>query len=136
MNNQITLEMMPALDGVIPAVLASASADGTPNVTYISQVFYVDDRHVALSRQFFNKTVRNVAENPFVQVMLTCPITYAIYKLQLKFEDSQTSGTIFEQMTLQLEVIASVQGKTGTFHLQAADIYQVVSIDRIYPLPV
>lgn len=134
MSKSITPEMMPALEGAIPAIIASASADGIPNVTYISQVFYVDAGHVALSRQFFNKTVRNVSENPWVQVVLTCPITNAIYQLQLKFCASHTSGPVFDAMSLQLEVIASVQGKTGTFQLQAADLYEVHDIICIYPL--
>ena len=41
------------LEGVIPAVLATAAADGTPNCTHVSQMMYVDARHVAMSFQFF-----------------------------------------------------------------------------------
>src|SRR5688572_17594402 len=115
----ITEEMLPSMQGVVPSVLSSASADGIPNVTYISQVYYVDENHVALSRQFFNKTIRNVSENPSVCVVLTCPVTYTIYKLRLRFKESQTSGETFDSMVLQLQVIAGHQGKADTFALLA-----------------
>ncbi len=128
----ITDEMMPAFQGVVPAVLASCSAAGVPNVTYISQVYYVDREHVALSRQFFNKTVQNITENPVATVVLTCPITYNMYKMQMEFEHSQTEGEIFTNMRLQLEVIAGIQGKSDTFKLQAADIYKIRNIEQVY----
>ncbi|HEY0680460.1 MAG TPA: pyridoxamine 5'-phosphate oxidase family protein, partial [Chitinophagaceae bacterium] len=124
----ITEEMMPSLQGVIPALIASCSAEGIPNVTYISQVFYVDQHHVALSRQFFNKTVRNVTENPVATVLVTCPINLFVYKLHLEFRESQTEGEVFTNMRLQLEVIAGMQGQSDNFKLMAADIYSVKGI--------
>ena len=125
-------QLMSALQGVIPAVIASTSGNSIPNVTYISQVFYVDKKHVALSQQFFNKTIRNVFENPIVRVVLTDPVRFEMYKLLLKFKESQTSGEVFDSMYLQLEAIASVQGKEGVFHLRAADIYEVLSIETLH----
>ena len=46
-------EVRPCLEGAIPAMMATCGADGTPNVAYISQVYYVDEGHVSLSFQFF-----------------------------------------------------------------------------------
>jgi len=127
-------DLQPALQGVIPAVIATSSADGTPNITYISQVYYVDENHVALSRQFFNKTIRNICENPQVLVTLTNPLTNAMYNLSLEFRESQQAGKVFDEMKLQLDVIADTQGKKDVFSLLAADIYYVRNITRIYPM--
>ncbi|WP_442863147.1 pyridoxamine 5'-phosphate oxidase family protein [Calidifontimicrobium sp. SYSU G02091] len=54
-NDALDLDAIRAcLEGAIPGVMATCAADGTPNVTYVSQVEYVDARHLALSFQFFN----------------------------------------------------------------------------------
>ena len=45
---------MPALQGMFPSWITSCSSDGEPNTTVISQIWYVDETHVALSFQFFN----------------------------------------------------------------------------------
>lgn len=53
-------EIKPAMLGAIPSTMVTCSLAGVPNVTAISQVWYVDETHVALSFQFFSKTHRNV----------------------------------------------------------------------------
>ena len=54
MSSLITDEMHHALQGLIPSVIATASANGVPNLTYISQVHFVNDDHLAISWQFLN----------------------------------------------------------------------------------
>ena len=130
--NKITQDMLSAMQGVIPPALTTSSADGTPNVTAISQVFYVDDSHIAISRQFFNKTVRNLSENPKLTAVITCPETFSMWKIGLRFIESQTEGPLYEQMALQLEAIATMSGMTDVFSLKSADICSVESIEMLY----
>jgi hypothetical protein len=132
MTRTVTLEeIMPALQGVIPTIVATSSLSHIPNVTYISQVYYVDENHVALSYQFFNKTIRNVGENPMLAAIVTSPVDYTLYKLLLRYVESQTSGEVFDNMSMQLDALAVVQRKEGIFKLKAAVIYEVVSIEQI-----
>ncbi len=129
---KITKEMLSAMQGVVPATLATCAADGTPNVTYISQVFYVDDRHVALSWQFMNKTWRNLSENPQATVVITCPDTFSMWKLRLRFLEKQTEGPIFDQMDMQLMAIASMYHLEELFSIKAALICEVQAIEVLF----
>jgi Pyridoxamine 5'-phosphate oxidase len=123
-------EIKPAMQGVIPSHVVTCAADGTPNASVISQVYYVDADHVALSHQFFNKTKRNIEENPQAAVWLIHPETFETWDLELAFDHSETSGPIFEVMHMQIEAIASMVGMKGIFKLRAADIFRVVSVTK------
>jgi uncharacterized protein len=120
----------PALDNGMPALMVTCSADGTPNATIISKVYYVDDTHVALSFQFFNKTIRNVRENPRAWAAVTDFAAQTDWTLDLEFERSETEGPIFDAMDMQIEAIASATGMSGIFKLRAADIYRVLSVGK------
>jgi hypothetical protein len=121
--------------GLIPSTLYTCSADGTPNSAYLSHVDYVDPTHVALSFQFFNKSRRNVAENPNALVRVVDPDTQQGWALRLRYTRSETSGPIFDAMALRIEAIASYCGMKGIFKLKAADIYEVLSVAKVPEQP-
>lgn len=123
-------EIKAAMQGVIPSHVVTCSRDGTPNATAISQVYYVDADHVALSHQFFNKTKRNIEENPRAVVWVISPETFEAWDLEVEFVRSETSGRVFDIMEMQIEAIASMVGMKGIFKLRAADIFRVVSVTR------
>ena len=131
-------EIKPAMQGVIPSHVATCSLDGTPNITTISQVYYVDPDHVALSYQFFSKTSKNIRENPYALVWVLNPKTLESWDLEVEYDHSETSGPVFDAIDMQIEAIASMTGMKGIFKLKAADIYRVISatknVDERIPL--
>ncbi|MBV8758433.1 MAG: GAF domain-containing protein [Deltaproteobacteria bacterium] len=110
--------------------MATCSADGTPNVTYLSEVVRVDGRHVALSCQFFNKTKRNVLEHPLGCIEMYDPATFEAYRLEVRFDHEETAGAVFDAMRVRIDAIASHTGMAGVFKLRSADVYEVVAVER------
>ena len=119
------------LEGAIPANIATCAPDGTPNVAYLSQVVYVDEGHVALSFQFFNKTRQNILANPCATVLLLDPVTAQYYRLQLPYLRTETEGPLFERMRAQLAGIASHEGLAEVFALKGSDVYAVEQIEAL-----
>jgi len=131
-------EIKPAMQGVVPSHVVTCALDGTPNITTVSQIYYVDPDRVALSYQFFNKTIKNIRENPRALVWVINPETFESWDLEIAYDHSETSGPVFDAMDMQIEAIASMTGMKGIFKLRAADIYRVISatknVDERIPL--
>jgi adenylate cyclase len=119
------------LEGAVPAVIATCAPDGTPNVAYLSHVHFVDNQHVALSFQFFNKTRNNVLANPRATVEVVDPDTGGHYRLRLEYLRTETAGALFEYMKARLAGIASHTGMSKVFRLQGADVYRVLDIECV-----
>ena len=129
-QNSLPPEIRSALDGVVPFVIGSTAADGTPNITFMSQLFYVDEEHVALSYQFMNKTWRNLQVNPVFTAVATRPDDISMWKLVLEYVEQQTAGPIFEEMEMQLMALATPQNIN--FSLHAALICRLLSVEKIF----
>lgn len=124
------------LEGIVPSLIATADAEGVPNVSLISHVQYVDPGHVALSYQFFNKTRRNLIATRRASVGIVDPDTNAQYRLALEYVETQTSGPVFEMMRAKLAGIASHTGMQGVFRLLGSDVFRVLDIEPIPTLTI
>jgi len=123
-------------EGAVPAQIATCAPDGTPNVAYLSQVHYVDDRHVALSFQFFSKTRENVLANPYAMAQVIDPLSGVHYRLSLQYLQTETEGPLFQYMKARLAGVASHTGMSEVFVLRGADVYRVLDIQCAAPATV
>jgi putative methionine-R-sulfoxide reductase with GAF domain len=118
-------DISTAFEGVIPSVICTVAEDGTPNATYLSVVHRIDDDHVALSRQFFNKTDENTTVNPFAQVLVMEPETGRLFSLDLVYERTESEGALFERMRTRLDAVAAHEGMENLFKLKGTDVCRV-----------
>ena len=119
------------MEGAVPSTVATCSPDGTPNVSYVSQLHYVDESHIALSFQFFSKTRQNVLANPRASAVAIDPLTGAQYRFELQYLRTETEGPLFETMKAKLAGIASHEGMSGVFRLLGSDLYHVLDVERL-----
>ena len=64
----LTQEIKESLAGTKTVFLATAAKDGVPNVVPIGAIRALDDGTILISDQFFNKTLKNMKENPKIAV--------------------------------------------------------------------
>ena len=77
--------------------VATASADGWPNVVPIGFVKLVDDGTIWLADNFMLKTLANVKENPKMSICVWGPETKGCFQIK-GFVEVKTDGPEFEKM--------------------------------------
>ncbi|MBL4928511.1 GAF domain-containing protein [Fuscibacter oryzae] len=128
-------DLSACFEGVIPSIIATAAADGMPNVSYLSHVIRIGDEHVALSNQFFAKTAANVRANPKVTLILVDGLTGDQYLLDVSFVRSVDAGYVFEKIARQLKATSAQLGMADVMRLKSADIFRVAAIEKV-PAPI
>jgi len=124
-------DLHACFEGVIPSIIATASQDGVPNISYLSHVKLVDDDHVALSDQFFSKTAANIRSNNNAALMLVDPRDGGQYRLSVIFERSLDSGALFETMAAELRASSAQVGMADVMRLRGVDLYRVTSAEAV-----
>lgn len=127
-------EVRRLLEGVIPPAMCTVDAAGVPHVSYLSHAEYVDDEHVALTYQFFNRTRSNLMATGRAALMIEDPVTGVGVVLHLRHQRTETEGPIFERLRAKLAGIAAHTGMEKVFHLRGADICRVESLRKLEPL--
>ena len=124
-------DLQPCFEGVIPSVISTTAANGTPNISYLSHVVMAHEAHVALSNQFFAKTAANVRANPSAAILLVDPRNGVQYCLNVTWDRSLDDGPLFDQVAEQLRASSAQVGMSGIMRLKAVDIFRVDSIETV-----
>jgi len=115
----------------LPAPMATCSADGTPHISHISQVEYLDRERVATSRQPFNRTLPHLQSSPFSQALVVRPTTGEQFRLDLRYLHTATAGEEFEAMRANVEAIASQTEQDAALRLRGLDVHRVLRCTRV-----
>jgi hypothetical protein len=130
LNMMLSKQIKLALENVFPSYIITVSKNGYPTNTSLSQVCYVDERHVALPVQTFNKDCQNVHEFPDIIAEVIDPVTLRNWNLELKYLSTVEQGPIFQKMAGKIAEIFSLVGMEDLFHLRAAEIYEVIAVSE------
>lgn len=134
MNASLNLrQIRSCFEGAIPASILTCATDGTVNITHLSHVYYIDANHVALSVQFFNKTGKNLLQNPHASLMLMDPTDLSQYLVDIEYLHTEAEGPVFDRMACKLADIAAMTGMESVFKLQGAAICRVTSCQPVKP---
>jgi adenylate cyclase len=115
----------------LPSPMATCASDGTPHLSYILRVQYLDRERVATSRQSFNRALTHLNASPFSQVLVVRPGSGEEFRLDLRYLHTTAEGEAFEAMRANLDGIASHMGLGPAFRLRGIDVHRVERCARI-----
>ena len=124
-------DLRDCFEGVIPSIIATTSADGVPNVSYLSHVEEVDDHHIALSNQFFGKTARNLRDNPQACVILVDAASGRQIRLTVTWLRDEAEGPLFDAMAASLRASSAQVGMADIMRLASVALFRVDAITAI-----
>lgn len=128
-------DLATCFEGVVPSIIATAAADGIPNISYLSHVVMIDDDHVGLSNQFFTQTSRNLRDNPQATILIVDGHRGAQVRLEASFVETVDHGPLFDTLATQLNASSAQVGMAGIMRLRGVDVFRVIRIE-LCPSPV
>lgn len=111
-------------------VFSTASKDGIPNAVPIGAKKIIDDETILISNQYFDKTLKNIMENPRAGLTFWDIKTHEGYQVKGTIT-IETSGERFEKTAKWIEEMGKARKKPlkskGIVILKITDIYCVTA---------
>ncbi|MFP7296268.1 hypothetical protein [Neobacillus niacini] len=124
----ISKKIKNALECVFPCYITTVPQNGISSNISLSQVCYIDERHIALPIQTANKSSKIVLEDPIIYAEVVDPETLRNWNLELKYLSTVEQGPIFDKMAGKLAAMFSLVGMEDLFYLEGAEIYEVLAV--------
>ena len=128
---QLTQQMRelidPALAKGTPCLVATASKDGTPNISYKGSVMVFDDESLAYWERTHQGTLQNVEDNPNVMILFRDPATRAAWRFLGK-------ATVHKDGPLREQVMARTVQAELDRDPERKGYAVIVKIDKVLPL--
>ena len=119
-------EVQETINKQSPVPIATADADGNPNVVFVGFLRVVDDETIHIADNFFDKTAANLSENPRVSIVAYDGEAKKSFQVKGSIEVA-TNGPVYD------DVKAWVHAKSKALPAKAAVIMHVEEIyDAMY----
>jgi len=90
-------ELKKAISQIKPAMIATASKEGRPNVSPKGSLRVLDDEHLMFVDLRSPKTMEDLKENPYVAMIGYDPATRKGWRLWGKVDEILTAGDLYDQ---------------------------------------
>ena len=97
--NTITEELKQAISEIKPAMVATASKHGQPNVSPKGSLLVLDDRLLVFADLRSPQTIKNLKENPYLSIIGLDVVTRKGWRVWGKADAILTSGDLFDELT-------------------------------------
>ena len=95
---KLSEEIKKMIAEIHPALVATASKTGKPNVSPKGSFAVLDDEHVMFAEMASPRTMANLKENPQVSAIVFDPATRKGCRIWGKVEEILDSGDLFEKV--------------------------------------
>ncbi len=126
----IPAELVSAFEGAYPSVLATADAEGVPNLANVARVWQLDEDHVAIANQLLRKTERNLKSGAPALIKTVTPDHLIPWELTVEYVRSEAEGLLYERIRGDLEAISRMAGAREPVRLKSAAVFRVTGIRR------
>jgi len=122
---KMSTEIQEAINQQNPTPLATANADGTPNVIFIGIKQILDDETVLFADNFFNKTLANLKENPKISFVVYDSYAKKSYQIKGSVE-ILTSGSIYDDMVKMVHTKNAALPAKSAVVMHVEEIYNAM----------
>lgn len=105
---KLSPDLINAIAQIKPAMVATSSLDGRPNVSPKGSLRVLDDRHLVFADIRSPQTIRNLRENPQVQVIGLDPLPRKGWRVWGTADGILTSGDLYDQFCREYSSKAKV----------------------------
>ena len=119
---KLTDEVLKAVEKTMPTCIASASSDGIPNIVYVTYIKAVDNETLVVADNKFEKTRKNLDENPRLSVVVLDPDTKKAYQIKCRSE-CVTGGDRYNQVVDWVHINHPQMTPKAAFYLKVDEVY-------------
>ncbi|QEN07589.1 pyridoxamine 5'-phosphate oxidase [Oceanispirochaeta crateris] len=119
---KLSSEVQEAIKKTLPYNIATASADGVPNLIYITYLKILDDETVVIADNKFDKTRKNLNSNPFISFTVLDKDTNKAYQIKGKVE-CVTKGKKYDDVVEWVHIQHPQMTPKAAFYVSVQEVY-------------